>query len=100
MRGVEIVLVLVLIATVVAAFAQRWRVPPPSLLVVAGVLVGLVPHIPKIQITPDIISLVVLPPLLFAAGEDLSWPQLRRAWRPVVVLSVGLVLASAGAVAA
>jgi Na+/H+ antiporter len=99
-RSVEIVLVLVVLATVVAAFAQRWRVPPPSLLVVAGVLAGLLPHIPKIQITPDIISLVVLPPLLFAAGEDLSWPQLRRAWRPVVVLAVGLVLASAGAVAA
>ena len=99
-RSVQIVLVLVVVATVVATFAQRWRVPAPSLLVVAGVLVGLLPHASKIQVTPDVISFVVLPPLLFASGEELSWPELRRVWRPVVVLSVGLVLASAGAVGA
>ena len=45
-------------------------------------------------------SLVVLPPLLHAAGEELSWRELRRVWRPVAVLSVGLVLVSAVAVAA
>jgi len=98
-RSVQIILVLVVFATVVATFAQRWRMPAPSLLVVAGVLVGLLPHVPKVQITPDVISLVVLPPLLFAAGEELSARELRKVWRPVVVLSVGLVLASAGAVA-
>ena len=98
MRAVQIVLVLVVLSTVVATFAHRLRVPPPSLLVVAGVAVGLLPHVPAIQVSPDVVSLVVLPPLLFAAGEERSWPQLRRVWRPVVVLSVGLVLASAGAV--
>jgi CPA1 family monovalent cation:H+ antiporter len=100
MRGVQIVLVLVVLSTVVATFAHRLRVPPPSLLVVAGVVVGVLPQVPAIQVSPDVVSLVVLPPLLFAAGEELSWPQLRRVWRPVVVLSVGLVLASAGAVGA
>jgi monovalent cation/hydrogen antiporter len=99
-HSVQIVLILVVLATIVAAFAERWRVPPPSLLVVAGVTVGLLPHIPVVRVTPEVISLVVLPPLLFAAGEDLSWPELRRVWRPVAVLSVGLVLASAGAVGA
>ena len=100
MRAVQIVLVLVVVSTVVATFAHRLRVPPPSLLVVAGVAVGLLPGVPAVQVSPDVVSLVVLPPLLFAAGEELSWPQLRRVWRPVVVLSVGLVLASAGVVAA
>lgn len=99
-RSVQIVLVLIVFATVVATFAQRLRVPPPSLLVVAGVAVGLLPGVPAIQVTPEVVSLVVLPPLLSAAGEDLSLPELRRVWRPVVVLSVGLVLASAGAVGA
>jgi CPA1 family monovalent cation:H+ antiporter len=94
------VLVMIVFATVVATFAQRLRVPPASLLVVAGVVVGLLPGIPTIQITPEVVSLVVLPPLLFAAGEELSWRELRRVWRPVVVLSVGLVLASAGVVGA
>jgi CPA1 family monovalent cation:H+ antiporter len=100
MRSVETVLFLVVVATVVAAFARRLRIPAPSLLVVAGVVVGLLPGVPMVAVTPDVISLVVLPPLLFAAGEELPLRDLRAVWRPVAVLSVGLVLASAAAVAA
>src|SRR5213080_4679083 len=100
MRSVEIVLALVVLATVVATFAHRLRVPPPSLLVVAGVLAGLLPAVPDIRVSPDIVSLVVLPPLLFAAGEELPWRDLRSVWRPVTVLAFGLVMASAVAVAA
>ncbi|MEC3975888.1 Na+/H+ antiporter [Amycolatopsis sp. H20-H5] len=98
MRGVETVLFLVVVATVVATFANRLRVPAPSLLVVAGIVVGLLPGVPAIQVTPDIISLIVLPPLLFAAGEELPWRDLRAVARPVAALSVGLVLLSAAAV--
>jgi CPA1 family monovalent cation:H+ antiporter len=100
MRTVETVLFLVVVATVVATFAMRLRVPAPSLLVVAGVVVGLVPGVPTVTVTPEIVSLVVLPPLLFAAGEELPWRDLRSVWRPVAVLSVGLVVVSAVAVAA
>jgi len=100
MRSVETVLFLVVLATVVATFAKRLRVPAPSLLVVAGVVVGLLPGVPTVQVTPDVVSLVVLPPLLFAAGEELPWRDLREVWRPVSALAIGLVLASAFAVAA
>lgn len=100
MRSVETVLFLVVVATVVAAFAKRLRVPAPSLLVVAGVVVGLLPGVPHIQVTPDIVSLVVLPPLLDAAGAELPWRDLRAVWKPVTALAVGLVLASAAVVGA
>ena len=100
MRAVETVLFLVILATVVATFARRWRVPAPSLLVIAGVIAGLLPGVPTIVVTPDIVSLVVLPPLLFAAGEELPWRDLRAVWRPVSALTVGLVLVSAAAVGA
>lgn len=100
MRAVETVLFLVILATVVATFARRWRVPAPSLLVIAGVIVGLLPGVPTVVVTPDIVSLVVLPPLLFAAGEELPWRDLRAVWRPVTALAVGLVLVSAAAVGA
>jgi Na+/H+ antiporter len=98
MRSVETVLFLVVLATVVAAFAGRLRVPAPSLLVVAGVVVGLLPGVPPVEVTPEVVSLVVLPPLLYAAGEELPWRDLRAVLRPVAVLAVGLVLASAAAV--
>jgi CPA1 family monovalent cation:H+ antiporter len=100
MRSVETVLFLVVVATVVATFARRLRVPAPSLLVVAGVVLGLLPGVPRIQVTPDLVSLVVLPPLLYAAGAELPWRDLRAVWRPVSALAVGLVLASAAVVGA
>lgn len=99
-RGVETVLFLVILATVVATFARRLRVPAPSLLVLAGVGVALLPGVPTIVVTPDVVSVVVLPPLLFAAGEELPWRDLRAVWRPVSALAVGLVGVSAAAVGA
>jgi CPA1 family monovalent cation:H+ antiporter len=97
-RSVEIVLLLVVVATAVAASARRLRVPAPSLLVVAGLVVAVIPGVPAVRIAPDMVSLVVLPPLLYAAGQDLSWRELRPVWRPVSVLALGLVVSSAAAV--
>jgi CPA1 family monovalent cation:H+ antiporter len=93
-------LFLVVLATAVAASARRLSIPAPSLLVVAGLVVGLLPGAPLIQVTPDVVGLVVLPPLLYAAGEELSWRDLRAVWRPVTVLAVCLVLTSAAVVGA
>ena len=100
MHGVETILFLVVLGTVVAAFAGRLRVPAPSLLVIAGLVVALLPRFPPVHVPPEVVSLVVLPPLLYAASEELPWRDLRAVWRPVTVLAVGLVLASAAAVAA
>jgi len=100
MHSAETVVVLVALATVVAAFAGRLRVPAPSLLAVTGLLAGLVPGVPQVHVPPSVVSLVVLPPLLYAASEELPWRDVRAVWRPVVILAVGLVLASAAAVAA
>ncbi|MFJ5530479.1 Na+/H+ antiporter [Streptomyces sp. NPDC093261] len=100
MRSVGTVLALVILATVVATFARRWRIPAPSLLVVAGLAVALLPGTPQIEISPQIIGLVVLPPLLYASAEDMPWRELRAVWKPVGILAIGLVLASAAAVAA
>jgi len=99
-RSAETVVFLVALATVVAASAKRLRVPAPSLLVAVGLVVGLVPGAPMVHVPPDVVGLVVLPPLLYAASEELSWRDLRAVWRPVAVLAVGLVLASAAAVSA
>ncbi|MFI6056288.1 Na+/H+ antiporter [Streptomyces violascens] len=98
MRGVGTVLFLVILATLVATGARRWRIPAPSLLVVAGLAVALLPGAPAIRVTPEIIGLVVLPPLLYASAEEVSWRELRVVWKPVGVLAIGLVLASAAIV--
>jgi monovalent cation/hydrogen antiporter len=99
-RTAETVVFLVALATVVAAFARRLSVPAPSLLVLVGVGAGMLPGAPSIHVPPELISLVVLPPLLYAASEELAWRDLRAVWRPVAVLAFGLVMASAAAAAA
>ncbi|WP_406194830.1 Na+/H+ antiporter [Kitasatospora sp. NBC_01560] len=98
MRAVGTVLLLVVLATAVATGARRWRVPAPSLLVLAGLAVALIPGAPALHIAPETIGLVVLPPLLYASAEELSLRDLRAVWRPVTVLAFGLVLASAATV--
>ncbi|MFC1417705.1 Na+/H+ antiporter [Streptacidiphilus cavernicola] len=98
MRAVGTVLVLVVLATVVATGARRWRIPAPSLLVIAGLFVALIPGTPALHIAPQTIALVVLPPLLYASAEEMSLRDLKIVWRPVTVLALGLVLASAAAV--
>ncbi|MDH6580462.1 Na+/H+ antiporter [Kitasatospora sp. MAP5-34] len=98
MRTVGIVLFLVVLATAVATFARRWRVPAPSLLVLAGLGVALIPGVPALHIPPQAIALVVLPPLLYASAEELSLRDLRTVWKPVTILAFGLVFASAAAV--
>src|SRR5262249_38769587 len=60
----------------------------------------MLPGTPSRHVPPQLISFVVLPPLLYAASEELAWRDLRATWRPVVILAVGLVMASAAAVAA
>jgi len=98
-RAVEVVLLLVVLATTVAALADRLGAPAPSLLVIVGVLVGLVPGIPALVVPPEVISTVVLPPLVFAGALDLSARDLRSVAAPVATLAVGLVAASALAIA-
>jgi Na+/H+ antiporter len=100
MSDLTAVLILVVLATAVATGARHWRIPAPSLLVIAGIGVGLLPWVMAFRVSPQVINLVVLPPLLYASAEEISWRDLRRVWRPVTVLAFGLVLASAAAVGA
>ncbi|MCQ4042613.1 Na+/H+ antiporter [Streptantibioticus rubrisoli] len=98
MTGLTIVLLLVVLATAVATGARHWRLPAPSLLVVAGLGIGMLPWVPDIHVPPQAISVGVLPPLLYASAEEISGRELRAVWRPVTVLALGLVVASAAAV--
>ncbi len=100
MHTLEIVLALVMMAVIVATAARRLGAPAPSLLVIAGLLVGLLPGVTSVQIPPDVVGLLVLPPLIYAAATDVAVTELLGVLRPVLVLAVGLVAVTAIAVAA
>jgi CPA1 family monovalent cation:H+ antiporter len=74
-------------------------VPYPILLVLGGLLLGLVPGVPNLELPPELVLLAFLPPLLFSAALFSSPHELRRNIRPITLLAFGLILATAGTVA-
>lgn len=79
----------------VSILGGRIGIAAPLLLVVLGIGAGYLPFIPLIEIDPEIILLGVLPPLLYAAAVNVPLVDFRRNLRPVVGLSVLLVIISA-----
>ena len=76
------------------AVAIRLNISYPIALVLGGLLLAIPPRLPAIHLEPDIVFLVFLPPLLFSDAVNSSWRDFRENWRPIVQLSVGLVLAT------
>ncbi|WP_395659053.1 Na+/H+ antiporter [Nocardioides sp.] len=79
--------------------ADQVKVPQPVLLTIFGVGVGLVPATAPLDFDPELILPVVLPPLLFAATQRTTATEFREQARPVLVLAVGLTVATAAVVA-
>ncbi len=82
-----------------AILAQKSRVPYPILLFIGGVAIGFTPGVPRVQLAPEIVLLIFLPPLLYAAALFSSVRELARNARPISLLAIGLVLATMVAVA-
>ena len=92
MSSFEVVLALLLLATVLAGVARRARIPEPIVLVIAGIVVGLLPGIPTMELEPELVFLLFLPPILYGAGYFTSIRDFKANLRPILLLSVGLVL--------
>jgi CPA1 family monovalent cation:H+ antiporter len=94
MELVEILLALMLAMAVLATIARKVGIAYPVLLVLGGLVLGLVPGLPAFHPEPDIIFLVFLPPLVYVAASTTAVRDLRFNLRPILFLSVGLVLFS------
>jgi monovalent cation/hydrogen antiporter len=95
----EFVILLLAAATVLIRLADSIAVPYPIVLVVGGLAIGLVPGLPELELDPDAVFVIFLPPLLYAAAWRSSPRELRAEVRPLALLSIGLVLVTMGAVA-
>ncbi|MBA2581266.1 MAG: cation:proton antiporter, partial [Thermoleophilaceae bacterium] len=96
----EIVLLGLLVSVVGLLLLATWtHVPYPILLVLGGLGIGFVPGVPAVELEPDLVLLIFLPPLLYGASFFSSLRNLRANLRPISLLAVGLVLATMVSVA-
>ncbi|HEX8120169.1 MAG TPA: Na+/H+ antiporter [Solirubrobacteraceae bacterium] len=97
----ELVILGLLVAiAALAALAGRLRVPYPILLVIGGLCLGWVPDADKVELDPDLVLLIFLPPLLYGAAFFASPREMARNARPIAMQAIGLVFATTLVVAA
>ena len=92
MPQLEIILGLLLAVAALATLATRLGVPYPILLVLGGSALGFVPGLPPVELDPELVFLLFLPPLLYVSALFTSWRDFRANVRPITLLAVGLVL--------
>ncbi len=96
---IQTFLLLLGVLCVVGVVARRLRTAPSILLVVAGVILAIIPGIPRIDLAPELVLLVILPPLIYSAGVAMSWREFRYNLRPITLLAFGCVVFTTVAVA-
>ena len=91
-HGLQAVFLLLLVLVALfAVMAQRVKTPYPIVLVLAGLLLSFVPHVPRVPLNPDVVFLVFLPPLLYASAWQTSWREFQHNLVSITMLAVGLV---------
>jgi len=96
----ELLILLIAVAAALRILSQHIGVPHPALLVLGGVVVALVPGLPRPNPDPDLLFTIFVPPLLYWAALTISLRELRTFLWPIVRLATGLVIVTVCAVAA
>ncbi len=96
---IEIFVMLLAVLAAVAVLARRLSTAPSILLVVAGIALALVPGLPRVQLAPEFVLMVLLPPIIYSAGVAMSWREFRFNLRPIGLLAFGCVAFTCCAVA-
>ena len=96
----QIFLFLLAVLAGTALLAWRFNLAPAILLLLAGIALAFVPGVPALELPPELVLLLVLPPLIYSASVAMSWREFRNNLRPIVLLAVGAVIFTAALVAA
>jgi len=96
----QIFLILLAVLAGTTLLARRVDIAPAILLLLAGTALAFVPGMPPLELPPELVLLVVLPPLIYSAAVAMSWREFKFNLRPISLLAVGCVIFTAAAVAA
>ncbi|HEY2375034.1 MAG TPA: Na+/H+ antiporter [Gemmatimonadaceae bacterium] len=99
MAGLELVLLLLAVSTGLRILADRLGLPYAALLVVGGLVLAFTPNLPHVELAPDVLFLIFIPPLLYWGAASFPLRDFRRELGPILRLAVVMVLVSTVAVA-
>jgi monovalent cation/hydrogen antiporter len=97
---IQLLIMLMVVLAAVGVAARRLNTPPAILLVLVGAALALTPGLPAMELAPEVVLLLILPPIIYWSAVAMSWREFRFNLRPIVLLAVGCVIFSAFAVAA
>lgn len=91
MENYSIVIFILALMIVFTAIAEKIKLPNPIVLITVGMAIGFIPSIPNIEINPEIIMLIFLPPLLYDAAFNISFKEFKTHAQTISALAIGLV---------
>ncbi|WP_343617709.1 Na+/H+ antiporter [Flavobacterium sp.] len=100
MENYSIIIFILAIVIGLSAFAEKAKLPYPILLVIVGVAIGFIPTMTEIEINPEIIFLIFLPPLLYDASFNISPKDFKTNINTISTLAISLVFLTATGIAA
>ncbi|WP_343305509.1 Na+/H+ antiporter [Chitinophaga niabensis] len=99
MENYSVVIIILAVMIGLSAIADKVRLPYPILLISAGIAVGFIPTLPNIELNPEVVFLIFLPPLLYDAAFKISFRQFRTNINTISTLAISLVFITATGIA-
>ncbi|MGD0503396.1 MAG: Na+/H+ antiporter [Steroidobacteraceae bacterium] len=100
LQDLEVLILMLFVIAGAAVAANRLKIPPAIVLVITGLILAVLPGLPSVDVAPDLILLLVLPPIIYSSAVAMSWCDFRFNLRPISLLAVGCVLFTTTSVAA
>ncbi|KFF03572.1 Na+/H+ antiporter [Flavobacterium reichenbachii] len=99
MENVSVIIMLLFGVAFLSLISKKYNFPIPIVLVLCGVIISVIPGLPVIALSPEVVFIVFLPPLLYHSAWYTSWSDFKHAIRPITLAAVGLVFFTTFAVA-
>ncbi|MBY0478243.1 MAG: cation:proton antiporter [Chitinophagaceae bacterium] len=99
MENTAIIVLLLFGIACIGILSNKYKFPFPIALVLSGVAISIIPGLPVIELAPEVVFIIFLPPLLYAAAWNTSWHDFKANLRPISFAAIGLVLFTTALVA-
>jgi Na+/H+ antiporter len=99
MENIAVIILLLFGISFLGILSNKYKFPFPIVLVLSGVCISIIPGLPIVSLSPEVVFIIFLPPILYAAAWNTSWHEFKANIRPIGLAAVGLVLFTTLAVA-